>query len=127
MLSNHPLCIIKHAIYNYFKSLSIFENLQVHDDLPNIVTIKSNFDDLLIPSNHPSRSKSDTYYVNDTHVLRSQTSAHQCELMEKGEKTFFVSGDVYRKDEIDRCHYNIFHQILLNNYTEHLTYSTLAG
>jgi phenylalanyl-tRNA synthetase alpha chain len=109
--SNHPLCIIKQVIYNYFKALPQFNSLIIHDDLPNIVQITSNFDNLLIPLDHPSRAKSDTYYVNETHVLRSQTSAHQCELLRDGETSFLVSGDVYRKDEIDRCHYNVFHQM----------------
>lgn len=110
-LPNHPLAIIKNAIYEYFRGLPEFEHLVTHDDLPNIVTTQANFDDLLIPPEHPSRKKSDTYYVNETHVLRSQTSAHQCELMLQGERSFLVSGDVYRKDEIDRCHYNVFHQM----------------
>lgn len=108
---NHPLAIIKTAIYEHFRGLPEFANLVTHDDLPNIVTTQSNFDDLLIPPDHPSRKKSDTYYVDETHVLRSQTSAHQCELMLAGERAFLVSGDVYRKDEIDRCHYNVFHQM----------------
>jgi len=111
MLQNHPLEIIKTTIYDYFRNLKQFENLVVYDDMSNIVTTQQNFDDLLIPINHPSRSKSDTYYVNENYVLRSQTSAHQCELLLKGERTFLVSGDVYRKDEIDRSHYNIFHQM----------------
>jgi phenylalanyl-tRNA synthetase alpha chain len=108
---NHPLCMIKQAIYDYFRSLPKFNCLVTHDDLSNIVQITSNFDDLLIPPDHPSRAKSDTYYVNETQVLRSQTSAHQCELLVAGERSFLVSGDVYRKDEIDRCHYNVFHQM----------------
>lgn len=119
---NHPLSIIKNAIYGYFRELPEFQHLTVHDDLPNIVTTKANFDDLLIPSEHPSRRKSDTYYVNENHVLRSQTSAHQCELLEQGNRSFLVSGDVYRKDEIDRCHYNVFHQmegVLIIPHTTH--------
>lgn len=110
-LPNHPLAIIKNAIYSHFHSLPEFIDLSTYDDLSNIVTTQANFDDLLIPPEHPSRRKSDTYYVDETHVLRSQTSAHQCELMEKGKRTFLVTGDVFRKDEIDRCHYNVFHQM----------------
>ena len=110
-VQNHPLCIIKNVIYEYFKTLPEFENFTTHDNLSNIVSTTSNFDDLLIGPDHPSRKKSDTYYLNETTVLRSQTSAHQCELMRKSEKSFLVTGDVYRKDEIDKCHYNIFHQM----------------
>lgn len=65
----------------------------------------------MIPLSHPARSKSDTYYVNESLVLRTHTSAHQNELLSKGYKNFLVTGDVYRKDEIDNRHYPIFHQM----------------
>lgn len=35
--------------------------------------IKNNFDDLLIPEDHVSRSPIDTYYVDDQNVLRTHT------------------------------------------------------
>ena len=105
---NHPISIIKNHIYNY---LSKIDNFEIYDHLSPIVSIEDNFDHLLIPKNHPSRSKSDTYYINDKQVLRSHTSAHQNELLSKGQSCFLVTGDVYRKDEIDRYHYNIFHQM----------------
>lgn len=37
------------------------------------VPIKNNFDDLLIPEDHVSRSPIDTYYVDDQNVLRTHT------------------------------------------------------
>ena len=42
---------------------------------------KKNFDELLVPADHVSRSVNDTYYINETHVLRCHTSAHQAELV----------------------------------------------
>lgn len=105
---NHPVCIIKDLIYDYFASKGLFVT---HDELSPIVSIVDNFDRLLIPENHPARSKSDTYYVNESHVLRTHTSAHQNELLEAGETSFLVTGDVYRKDEIDSTHYPVFHQM----------------
>ncbi len=72
---------------------------------------KSNFDGLLIPLNHPSRSLSDTYYLDKNTVLRTHTSAHQIELLKSGAREFIACGDCYRKDEIDRNHYPVFHQI----------------
>ena len=53
----------------------------------------------------------DTYYVNENQVLRTHTSAHQNELLTDGYTKFLVTGDVYRKDEIDSCHYPVFHQM----------------
>lgn len=37
------------------------------------VPIVNNFDDLLIPEDHVSRSPIDTYYVDDQNVLRTHT------------------------------------------------------
>lgn len=38
-------------------------------------------------------------------------SAHQSTLMNQGVEQFLVTGDVYRRDEIDRTHYPVFHQM----------------
>lgn len=80
------------------------------DDLYPVVTTKANFDDLLIPSDHVSRSPNDTYYINSDTLLRCHTSAHQSEFLKQGERAFLVTGDVYRRDAIDATHYPVFHQ-----------------
>lgn len=84
---------------------------KVFDDLPPIVTVEQNFDELLIPPDHVSRQPSDTYYVDAQRVLRCHTSAHQTSLLRKGEDRFLVCGDVYRRDEVDSTHYPVFHQM----------------
>lgn len=38
-------------------------------------------------------------------------SAHQSTLLGKGLEAFLCTGDVYRRDEIDRTHYPVFHQM----------------
>ncbi|KAF7154090.1 hypothetical protein RHSIM_Rhsim01G0214100 [Rhododendron simsii] len=70
-----------------------------------------NFDDVLVPEDHVSRSYNDTYYVVSHMILRCHTSAHQAELLGKGHTHFLVTGDVYRRDSIDSTHYPIFHQM----------------
>lgn len=107
--SDSPICLIKNKIYHFFKECGI--NFKTFDNLNEIVTVENNFDLLLIPKNHVSRSKSDTYYLDEKNVLRTHTSAHQNELLAEGEKHFLVTGDVYRKDEIDKFHYPVFHQM----------------
>lgn len=84
---------------------------QVFDNLPPIVTVEQNFDELLIPPEHVSRQSSDTYYVDATRVLRCHTSAHQTDLLRQGHDAFLVCGDVYRRDEVDSTHYPVFHQM----------------
>ena len=107
---NHPICILKNHVYNYFNNLENYK-FEIFDNFDPVVNIIDNFDKLLIPQNHPARSKSDTYYVNEHQVLRTHTSAHQNELLSEGHHSFLVTGDVYRKDEIDSRHYPIFHQM----------------
>jgi len=90
-------------------------------DFPRIVTVEENFDILNAPKDHPSRRESDTYYTDNIHILRTQTTAmwsyylkskDVLERLEKeGEVKALASGIVYRKDEIDRKHFPAFHQI----------------
>lgn len=105
-----PINLIKQRIYYYLINNTAIK-FNIFDELSEIVSTTDNFDLLLIPKNHPSRSTSDTYYVDNGKVLRTHTSAHQNELLKKGETSFLVTGDVYRKDEIDKFHFPIFHQM----------------
>ncbi|KAM4028540.1 phenylalanine--tRNA ligase, mitochondrial isoform 2-T2 [Anomaloglossus baeobatrachus] len=111
----HPLWLIKERIKEYFyrEFIGRFGNplFSVYDDLSPIVTTEQNFDKLLIPLDHPSRKKGDNYYLNKTHMLRAHTSAHQWDLMHSGLDAFLMVGDVYRRDEIDKSHHPVFHQM----------------
>ena len=51
-----------------------------------------NFDEVLVPPDHVSRSPNDTYYIDPDTVLRCHTSAHQCELLRQGHSAFLVTG-----------------------------------
>lgn len=104
-LESHPLCMLKQEIQAY---LYEFES---YDYLSEVVSLQQNFDDLRIPIDHPSRRLSDTYYIDESHVLRTHTSAHQTSLLRQGARQFLATGEVYRKDTIDRYHYPIFHQM----------------
>lgn len=106
---SHPIGIIKDLVHGYFDSME--RKFEKYDNFNPIVTVENNFDRLLIPVSHPARSKSDTYYVDENNVLRTHTSAHQNELLSRGITQFLVTGDVYRKDEIDSTHYPVFHQM----------------
>ncbi|XP_071731196.1 phenylalanine--tRNA ligase, chloroplastic/mitochondrial-like [Rutidosis leptorrhynchoides] len=107
---DHPLGILKNAIYDYFDT-SYNNQFHKFDDLCPIVTTKENFDEVLVPADHVSRSYNDTYYVDAETVLRCHTSAHQAGLLRKGYSNFLVTGDVYRRDSIDSTHYPVFHQM----------------
>ncbi|KAG9479288.1 hypothetical protein GDO78_012779 [Eleutherodactylus coqui] len=111
----HPLWLIKERIKEHFykEFVGRFGNplFSVYDNLSPVVTTEQNFDKLLIPLDHPSRRKGDNYYLNKTHMLRAHTSAHQWDLMHSGLDAFLVVGDAYRRDEIDKSHYPVFHQM----------------
>eukprot|EP00548_Thalassiothrix_antarctica_P005049 CAMPEP_0194133780 /NCGR_PEP_ID=MMETSP0152-20130528/3803_1 /TAXON_ID=1049557 /ORGANISM="Thalassiothrix antarctica, Strain L6-D1" /LENGTH=423 /DNA_ID=CAMNT_0038829137 /DNA_START=142 /DNA_END=1413 /DNA_ORIENTATION=+ len=107
---DHPLGIINAKINEYFASLEGEEYEFFLGEDP-IVTTKQCFDDLRIPPDHPGRQPSDTYYLSDTQLLRTHTSAHQSQHLRDGHETFLCAGDVYRRDEIDASHYPAFHQL----------------
>ncbi len=89
--------------------------------VPEVVRADVSFDLFNFPEDHPARSRSDTYYVDDEHILRTHTTIMWYyylnnesvkERMSKGEPVGSICyGKVYRKDEIDRHHMNVFHQI----------------
>jgi len=118
---NHPLNIIKSKIERYWlhdnEQSNASSSFRIFDDFHPLVRTHDNFDSLLIPKDHVSRSKSDTYYLDEETVLRTHTSAHQLELLQVSREeditnhSFLVSGDVFRRDEIDSSHYPIFHQM----------------
>jgi phenylalanyl-tRNA synthetase alpha chain len=88
---------------------------------PEVVPAKESFDLFNFPPDHPARSRSDTYYTDDAHILRTHTTVmwyYYFILPEvrakvaRGESMGLLSyGKVYRKDEIDRKHMNVFHQM----------------
>ncbi|XP_011343912.2 probable phenylalanine--tRNA ligase, mitochondrial [Ooceraea biroi] len=110
----HPLSNIRQRIVNYFygqfRSKSGTPSFSIHDNICPIVTVAQNFDSLLVPKDHPSRRKTDCYFVNRDTLLRAHTTAHQAELIAMGLNNFLIVGDVYRRDEIDTTHYPVFHQ-----------------
>src|SRR3989344_5712768 len=42
--------------------------------VPEIVPVDVSFDLFDFPADHPARSKSDTYYIDDKHILRTHTT-----------------------------------------------------
>ena len=44
-------------------------------EFPKIITVEQCFDLLNTPKDHPSRGETDTYYLDDVHLLRTQMTA----------------------------------------------------
>jgi phenylalanyl-tRNA synthetase alpha chain len=110
---SNPLYLISQRIRHFFRENEHQDIGYNYDEFSYpvpVVTTEDNFDSLLIAKDHVSRSKSDTYYVNANQLFRSHTSAHQSHCLNKGSKAFISIADCYRRDEIDRSHFPVFHQ-----------------
>lgn len=117
----NPICILKKTILSYFLN-KYDKEFSVYEDFSPIVTTKQAFDDILIPKDHVSRRKSDSYYIDATHVLRPHTSAHQVEVLKQNVNSFIVVGDVYRRDEVNRTHSPAFTQMEIVRVLERVSY-----
>jgi phenylalanyl-tRNA synthetase alpha chain len=108
----HPLCMLREAIEAHFHAAApgIFHTPR---GLSPVVSASACFDDLLVPADHPSRAESDTYYLDEerTTLLRAHMTAHDVALLRDGHRAFISTGDVYRRDTVDRTHYPVFHQV----------------
>ncbi|WP_024620802.1 phenylalanine--tRNA ligase subunit alpha [Metaclostridioides mangenotii] len=80
---------------------------------PEMDTIGNNFDALNAPKDHPSRDMTDTFYISDDLLLRTQTSPVQVRTMRSSELPIKIisPGRCFRRDTPDATHSPMFHQI----------------
>ncbi|HZX20972.1 MAG TPA: phenylalanine--tRNA ligase subunit alpha [Clostridia bacterium] len=104
----HPLTQTMDDLKNIFISMG-FEVAEG----PEIETVYYNFDALNAPKNHPSRDMSDTFYINENIILRTQTSPVQVRVMEKTKPPIRIVslGRCFRNDTPDATHSPMFYQI----------------
>lgn len=125
--SRHPINSITHLISEIFSRIGY----EVAEG-PEAESTWFNFDSLNISENHPSRSPSDTFYIDDIDsgiVLRTQTSPVQMRVMlEQKPPIYIISpGKVFRFDELDSTHTPVFHQVEGLAIDKDLTMSDLKG
>lgn len=72
-----------------------------------------NFVALNIDPEHPARDPLDNFYIDDSTLLRSQTSTIQIRIMENKKPPIRIvaPGRVYRPDTVDATHMYMFHQL----------------
>ena len=103
----HPITRTIQRMEAFFASMGfdVVEGPEIEDDYHN-------FEALNIPAHHPARAMHDTFYVDDTHVLRTHTSGVQVRTMETQSPPIRVicPGRVYRCDS-DLTHSPMFHQV----------------
>jgi phenylalanyl-tRNA synthetase alpha chain len=95
---------------------------------PEIETDFYNFTALNIPENHPARAMHDTFYVDESNVLRTHTSPVQIHYMENKEPPLKIiaPGRVYRVDS-DATHSPMFHQVEGLWVDENISFANLKG
>ncbi len=103
----HPITLVKNELIDIFAGMGfkVFEG-------PEIETDYYNFTALNTPKDHPARDMQDTFYLADNLLLRTQTSAGQIRVMEKGQPPIKIlsPGRVFRSDD-DATHSPMFHQM----------------
>ena len=104
----HPLTITIEEISKVFMSMgfSIAEG-------PEVETVFNNFDALNAGPDHPSRDMSDTFYITEDILLRTQTSPVQVRTLMKTKPPIKVisPGRCFRCDTPDATHSPMFQQI----------------
>lgn len=120
----HPLDLTLESMKNIFVSMGF-----TIEEGPEIEYDKYNFEALNIPKDHPARSEQDTFYINDSLVLRTQTSPVQVRTMEKQKPPIKMisPGKVYRSDDVDATHSPIFYQMEGLVIDKGVTFADLKG
>ena len=120
----HPNTTVLEEVENIFVGMG-YEVLEG----PEIEKDYYNFEALNIPKNHPARDEQDTFYINDSIVLRTQTSPVQVRVMEQGKLPIrmLAPGRVFRSDEVDATHSPSFHQIEGMVIDKNITFADLKG
>jgi phenylalanyl-tRNA synthetase alpha chain len=120
----HPLTITIEELSQIFMSMgySIAEG-------PQVETVFNAFDALNSPPNHPSRDKTDTFYITEDTVLRPHTSSVQIRTLIDREPPIKVisPGRCFRCDTPDATHSPMFHQMEGLIVDEGVTMADLKG
>lgn len=119
----HPITRTIERVSAFFEGIGfdVVEGPEIEDDYHN-------FEALNIPAHHPARAMHDTFYVDDTHVLRTHTSPVQVRVMESSEPPMklICPGRVYRCDS-DLTHTPMFHQVEGLMISENCSFADLKG
>ena len=103
----HPITQVRRIVEDAFLGLGY----EIRDDR-EVETVEYNFDKLAFAPTHPARSPRDTFFFDESRVLRTETSPSQIYALEEHEPPIYMVsiGRVYRRDAITATRYTIFHQ-----------------
>lgn len=120
----HPLTIVRREIEDLFLGMG-FEIA----DTPEVEEAKYNFDLVNIPLGHPARDLMDTFWLNDSRLLRTHTSAGQARVMTGKNPPFriLIPGRVFRREATDASHETTFYQFEGMMVDKNITLAHLKG
>jgi len=120
----HVLTQTLNEIKSIFKGLgfSVYTGPEIESD-------ENNFELLNFPKDHPARDMQDTYFINDSFLLRTHTSPVQVRLMKNSKPPFraIMPGRVYRNEAISAKSYCLFHQVEGLVIDTDVTFAELKG
>jgi phenylalanyl-tRNA synthetase alpha chain len=104
----HPLTLVQKLITDTFHRMgySLAEGPEIEDDWHNFTAL--NFEE-----NHPAREMQDTFFIDETYLLRTHCTSVQVRVMEKHKPPLRVisPGRVYRNEAVSARAHCFFHQI----------------
>ena len=122
----HPLTLVQRELEDVFIGMgyNVAEGPEVEMDLYNFTRANT-------PEGHPARDMQDTFYVDPTHLLRSQTTAIQMRVLEAEHDKLPIKvicpGKTYRRDDDDATHSHQFEQCEGLVIGENITVADLKG
>jgi len=98
-------------------------------EYPEIEDYHYNFETLNYPPDHPAFDEQMSFYVDDRHLMRTQTTAFQTHVMETRKPPIRAAtlGRCYRYEAVDQTHYHTFHQVDILAVDEGLSLADLKG
>ncbi len=120
----HPLSLVRDEVVAIFRNMGF-----TPVEGPELEEEYYNFDALNIPKHHPARDEQDSFYIDDTYLLRTQTSPVQIRTMLENKPPIAVvsPGRCFRRDAVDSTHSHTFHQIEGLLVDENVSFSDLKG
>lgn len=120
----HPLQQVLDAITRIFSEMGF-----AVEDGPEVETEHYNFDMLNTPFWHPARDESDSLYLAQGHMLRTETSPVQIRVLEQVAPPLRIvaPGRVYRNDKPDASHSPMFMQVEGLYVDRGVTFADLKG
>ncbi|MEI6581922.1 MAG: hypothetical protein WCN86_03555 [bacterium] len=113
----HAIKMVYEKVEQYMRSSHQQSEVLVYRKDP-VVKVEDNYDNLLISGDNISRSSTYTHYVDNSHILRTHTSAHLPGILRElarrddwDDVVILLPGLAYRRDVSDKKHVSEVHML----------------